>query len=144
MTHEYALALLKADLGFYTVSGPVSDLLESKLKAAEKAIAKMGITIDMEDGDDLKGAITDGKLVRAAGGITQRTEQSDKLGFDWRIFTVNDVDVRKDYVEQETPVGTSADNPIEYTEGVPLINNAFYRVDGVIKVYMDGWVDWEG
>ena len=41
-------------------------------------------------------------------------------------------------------VGTSADNPIEYTEGVPLINNAFYRVDGVIKVYMDGWVDWEG
>lgn len=144
MTHEYALALLKADIGLYTVSGPVSDLLESKLKAAEKAIAKMGITIDMEDGDDLKGAITDGKLVQAAGGITQRMEQSDKLGFDWRIFTVNDVDVRKDYVEQENPVGTSADNPIEYTEGVPLINNAFYRVDGVIKVYMDGWVDWEG
>ena len=92
----------------------------------------------------IKGAITDGKLVRAAGGITQRTEQSDKLGFDWRIFTVNDVDVRKDYVEQANPVGTSADNPIEYTEGVPLINNAFYRVAGVIKVYMDGWVDWEG
>ena len=68
----------------------------------------------------------------------------NKLGFDWRIFTVNDVDVRKDYVEQETPVGASADNPIEYTEGVPLINNAFYRVDGVVKVYMDGWVDWEG
>ena len=92
----------------------------------------------------IKGAITDGKLVRAAGGITQRTEQSDKLGFDWRIFTVNDVDVRKDYVEQETPVGASADNSIEYTEGVPLINNAFYRVAGVVKVYMDGWVDWEG
>ena len=54
----------------------------------------------------IKGAITDGKLVRAAGGITQRTEQSDKLGFDWRIFTVNDVDVRKDYVEQANPVGT--------------------------------------
>ena len=52
----------------------------------------------------IKGAITDGKLVRAAGGITQRTEQSDKLGFDWRIFTVNDVDVRKDYVEQANPV----------------------------------------
>ena len=92
----------------------------------------------------IKGAITDGKLVQAAGGITQRTEQSDKLGFDWRIFTVNDVDVRKDYVEQANPVGTSADNPIEYTEGVPLINNAFYRVDGVIKVYMDGWADREG
>ena len=91
----------------------------------------------------IKGAITDGKLVRAAGGITQRTEQSDKLGFDWRIFTVNDVDVRKDYVEQENPVGTSADNPIEYTEGVPLINNAYYRKDGKICVWMGEWVEWE-
>ena len=59
----------------------------------------------------IKGAITDGKLVRAAGGITQRTEQSDKLGFDWRIFTVNDVDVRKDYVEQANPVGMSPTIP---------------------------------
>ena len=41
------------------------------------------------------------------------------------------------------PVGTSAENPIEYADGVPLINNAYYRVDGKIKVYMDGWVDWE-
>ena len=49
----------------------------------------------------IKGAITDGKLVQAAGGITQRMEQSDKLGFDWRIFTVNDVDVRKDYGRHE-------------------------------------------
>ena len=91
----------------------------------------------------VKGAIRDGKLAQSAGGISVRTEQSDKLGFDWRIYTVNDVDVRKDYVAQEDPVGTSADNPIEYADGVPLINNAFYRVDGAIKVYMDGWVDWE-
>ena len=67
MTHEYALALLKADLGFYTVSGPVSDLLESKLKAAEKAIAKMGITIDMEDGDDLNLLV-----IHAAGRYRKR------------------------------------------------------------------------
>lgn len=110
----------------------------------EKYIELLGHMTQTEKLNAIKGAITDGKLVRAAGGITQRTEQSDKLGFDWRIFTVNDVDVRKDYVEQANPVGMSADNPIEYTEGVPLINNAFYRVDGVIKVYMDGWVDWEG
>ena len=57
----------------------------------------------------IKGAITDGKLVQAAGGITQRTEQSDKLGFDWRIFTVNDVDVRKDYVEQANPQSRQPD-----------------------------------
>lgn len=91
----------------------------------------------------IKSAIKDGKLVQAAGGITQHMEQSDKLGYDWTVYTVNDVVVRKDYVEQENPVGTSADNPIEYTEGMPLINNAYYLVDGVIKVYMDGWVDWE-
>lgn len=94
--------------------------------------------------NQIKKSITDGRMVARAGGISVEVEQSDKLGFDWRIFTINDVDVRKDYVEQANPVGTSADNPIEYTEGVPLINNAFYRVDGVIKVYMDGWVDWEG
>lgn len=91
----------------------------------------------------IKSSIRDGKLVQAAGGITQHMEQSDKLGYDWRVTSVNDVVVRKDYVEQEKPVGTSVENPIEYTEGMPLINNAYYLVDGVIKVYMDGWVDWE-
>lgn len=56
---------------------------------------------------------------------------------------MNDVEVRKDYIEQENPVGTSAENPIPYSEGVPLINNAYYLVDGVIKVWMEEWVDWE-
>lgn len=91
----------------------------------------------------IKGAIKDGKMVQAAGGIAITTAQSDKLGFDWKIYSVNDVIVRKDYIEQAMPVGTSAENPIEYADGVPLINNAYYRVDGKIKVYMDGWVDWE-
>lgn len=91
----------------------------------------------------IKGAIKDGKMVQAAGGITVTTAQSDKLGFDWQIYSVNDVIVRKDYIEQADPAGTSAENPIEYADGVPLINNAYYRVDGKIKVYMDGWIDWE-
>lgn len=91
----------------------------------------------------MKGAIRDGKLVQAAGGIAVATEQSDKLGFDWRVTSVNDVVVCKEYIEQENPVGTSAENPIEYAEGVQLINNAFYRrEDGKIYVYMDGWVEW--
>lgn len=91
----------------------------------------------------IKGAIKDGKMVQAAGGIAATMQQSDKLGFDWKVYTVNDVAVRKEYVAQENPAGTK-DNPIDYAEGVPLINNAYYRVDGKIKVYMDGWVDWEG
>ena len=90
----------------------------------------------------IKGAVRDGRMVQNAGGISVTTEQSDKLGFDWRVYSVNDVVVRKDYIEQESPVGTSADNPIEYAEGTPLINNAFYRKDGEIYVWMDEWVEW--
>lgn len=91
----------------------------------------------------IKGAIKDGKMVQAAGGITVTRGQSDKLGFDWAIYSVNDMIVRKDYIEQADPIGTSADKPIDYSEGVPLINNAYYRVNGKIKVWMDEWVDWE-
>lgn len=91
----------------------------------------------------MKEALQDGKLVQAAGGITVTTAQSDKLGYDWKITSVNDVVVYRDYIEQENPVGTSAENPIEYVEGTQCINNAYYRVDGVVKVWMDGWADWE-
>ena len=90
----------------------------------------------------IKGAIKDGKMVQAAGGITVTQEQSDKLGYDWKIYTVNDMAVRKEYVAQENPVGTK-DNPIDYAEGVPLINNAYYRKDGKIYVWVGEWVEWE-
>nr|DAU81918.1 MAG TPA: hypothetical protein [Caudoviricetes sp.] len=82
----------------------------------------------------MKTAIADGKLAAAAGGITVRREQSDKVGFDWVIYTVNTIDVRKDYVPQETPQGT-ADNPFAYTPGMKLVPNAFYVLDGVRKVW---------
>lgn len=91
----------------------------------------------------MKAALQDGKAVQAMGGITKKREQSDKLGFDWETTSINDVVVLREYIEQENPVGTSADNPIVYTEGMPLINNAFYLVDGTVKVWMDGWVDWQ-
>ena len=45
--------------------------------------------------------------VNAAGGIREEVTQSDKLGYDWHIYYVNDVAVRKDYVEQEVPYGTA-------------------------------------
>ena len=89
----------------------------------------------------IKTAIRDGKTAQSAGGIRVTTGQSDKLGYDWKVYTVNDIEVRKDYIQQENPVGT-ADNPIEYTEGTPLINNAFYRKDGKIYVWMEEWVEW--
>lgn len=93
--------------------------------------------------DAMKAALKDGKIVQGMGGVVITEEQSDKLGFDWKIVSVNDVVVRREYIEQENPVGTSAENPIVYTEGVPLINNAYYRKDGEIFVWMEEWVKWD-
>lgn len=53
MIDDNALALLKADLGLYTVTGPVESLLKSKLASAQNKLFKHGITIDTADGDDL-------------------------------------------------------------------------------------------
>lgn len=95
-----------------------------------------------EKKENIKEAIRNGKIVRSLGGFVITTEQSDKLGSDWIVYSLNDIVVKKDYIEQENPVGTSAENPIIYKEGIPLINNAYYSVDGVIKVWMEEWVDW--
>lgn len=85
--------------------------------------------------NQIKKSITDGRMVARAGGISVAVEQSDKLGFDWRIYSVNDVVVRKDYVGQEVKAGT-ADNPIAWASGMPLIQNAYYTHGGEIKVWM--------
>lgn len=83
----------------------------------------------------VKKAITDGKLVQAAGGITEDVTQSDKLGYDWRNIYVNKILVRQVYVEQAVKAGT-ADNPIVWASGMPLIQNAYYTNNGEIKVWM--------
>lgn len=83
----------------------------------------------------VKKAITDGKLVQAAGGITSTVTQSDKLGFDWRNIYVNDILIRQEYIEQAVKAGT-ADNPIVWAAGMPLIQNAYYTNNGEIKVWM--------
>ena len=83
----------------------------------------------------VKKAITDGKLVQAAGGITEDVTQSDKLGYDWRNIYVNKILVRQVYVEQDVKAGT-ADNPIVWAAGMALIQNAYYTHNGEIKVWM--------
>lgn len=72
--------------------------------------------------------------VDAAGGITVSLEQSDKLGFDWRVYAVNNVVVRREYVKQANPVGT-ADNPFPWTAAAKLIPNGYYTNGGVTKVW---------
>ena len=94
----------------------------------------------------LKDAIKDGRAVARAGGISVTVEQSDKLGFDWNIYSVNDVVVRKEYVEQEYPVGTK-DAPIIWKDGATAYPNFYYIKDGVRKVWtgaepaMPSWDD---
>ena len=83
----------------------------------------------------IKSAITDGKLVQAAGGITEDVTQSDKLGYDWRNIYVNKILVRQVYIEQAVKFGT-ADNPIAWKPDMPLIQNAYYTNNGEIKVWM--------
>lgn len=83
----------------------------------------------------IKSAIKDGKLVQAAGGITTTVTQSDKLGYDWKNFLVNDVPVRREYIEQAVKAGT-ADNPIVWKAGMSLIQNAYYTNNGETKVWM--------
>ena len=83
----------------------------------------------------IKSAIKDGRLVQAAGGITTTVTQSDKLGFDWKNFFVNDILVRREYVEQAVKYGT-ADNPIAWASGMALIQNAYYTYNGETKVWM--------
>lgn len=73
-------------------------------------------------------------MVSSAGGITTAIEQSDKLGFDWHVYRVNNVVVRKEYVKQENPVGTS-DNPIDWNIDLELIPNGYYIHGGVIKIW---------
>ena len=83
-------------------------------------------------------------MTEAAGGIRTEQVQSDKVGYDWLIYYVNDIVVRKDYVAQEIPYGTS-EHPIVWKEGMSLIQNAFYEHDGVTKVWMgdaDAVADW--
>ena len=72
--------------------------------------------------------------VDAAGGITVTVEQSDKLGYDWRIYAVNNVVVRREYEQQKDPVGT-ADNPLPWTEATKLIPNGYYTYEGATKVW---------
>lgn len=83
----------------------------------------------------VKKAITDGKLVQAAGGITEDVTQSDKLGFDWKNIYVNKILVRQVYVEQAVKAGT-ADNPIVWKPDMLLIQNAYYAYNGETKVWM--------
>ena len=62
-------------------------------------------------------------------GITEKIEQSDKIGFDWHNYYVGDKLVKSIYVEQDNPVGTQ-NNPFVWSPGMRLILNGYYTYNG--------------
>lgn len=82
-----------------------------------------------EEALQYRAKVVDGEKVAEMGGFVVTTAQSDKVGFDWKITSINDVEVVKEYVEQENPVGVES-NPFTWVAGMDLIVNAFYNANG--------------
>lgn len=89
--------------------------------------------------------------------LTIHREPSDKLGYDFEVYMLGDVILRKEYVKNDSHSGTM-DDPIPFELGLSLIPNAFYSYESHLWVYMgqggviadeypvdevNGWVFWE-
>ena len=77
----------------------------------------------------IRRKVVQGETVEKLGGITEKIEQSDKIGYDWHNYYVGDKLVKSDYVAPENPIGT-ADNPIEWAAGMALTPNGYYTCGG--------------
>lgn len=75
------------------------------------------------------------KMAMLADMMIITREPSDKLGYDWKVYTLGEVLLRKEYVPSEGHAGT-AEDPIPFELGLTLIPNAFYTFDGHRYVYM--------
>jgi hypothetical protein len=114
---------------------------ETYLTPEEAAVLLFGSVDNIRD-SDAQSAQKTLDTIQALGGLKTEIVQSDKLGYDWKNVCVGDVLVRQEYVEQEVKTGTE-ENPIVYTDGVPLINNAYYIKDRKKYVWMEEWVEWQ-
>ncbi len=82
-------------------------------------------------------SVEQGELAQAAGGMKTEIVQSDKLGYDWKVYYCNDVVVRRDYIPQDIVRG-NAENPIEWAGELKLYRNFYYIHEGVRKVWFGG------
>lgn len=73
--------------------------------------------------------VVQGEQVEKLGGIAEKIEQSDKIGYNWHNYYVGEKLVKSEYVEQDNPVGTQ-DNPFEWSPGMRLIPNGYYTYNG--------------
>ena len=76
-----------------------------------------------------RNKVVQGETVEKLGGITEKIEQSDKIGYDWHNYYVGDKLVKSEYVEQDNPIGTQ-DNPFGWSPGMRLILNGYYTYNG--------------
>lgn len=76
-----------------------------------------------------RNKVVQGETAEKLGRITERIEQSDKIGYDWHNYYVGDKLVKSEYVEQDNPIGTQ-DNPFTWSPGMRLILNGYYTYNG--------------
>lgn len=70
------------------------------------------------------------------GEVTTETIPSDKNGYDWVVYSVNGIEVRKEYVSNGSALGTDSENAIPFVEGMSIAPNTYYSYDGKVYVYM--------
>ena len=81
----------------------------------------------------LRNTVIQGKMAEVCGGIVKKKEQSDKYGYDLDIYYIGNEIIKKHYVKKNKNKGT-ADNPINYKIGMPVIEKLYYKYKG--KRYM--------
>ena len=81
----------------------------------------------------LRNTVIQGKMAEVCGGIVKKKEQSDKYGYDLDTYYIGNEIIKKHYVKKNKNKG-SADNPINYKIGMPVIEKLYYKYKG--KRYM--------
>ena len=81
----------------------------------------------------LRNTLIQGKMAELCGGIVKKKEQSDKYGYDLDTYYIGNEIIKKHYVKKNKNKGT-ADNPINYKIGMPVIEKLYYKYKG--KRYM--------
>lgn len=83
----------------------------------------------------VNNAIVKAEMLDSIGEVTTETIPSDKLGYNWLVYYVNGIEVRKVYVDNPIDKGTES-NPYYFAEGIELRPNAFYYYNEHLYVYM--------
>lgn len=76
-----------------------------------------------------RNKVVQGEQFEKFVGITEKIEQSDKIGYDWHNYYVCNKLVKSIYVEQDNPIGTQ-NNPFVWSPGMRLILNGYYTYNG--------------